>query len=139
MGGSDIWNENLAEFADRPAMIAALAKDRYGIAYTGLCYATPDVKPLAIAEQDGGPFVPLTKETVASRAYPLSRPVYLYFAPDTPGGEPANPKVDPKVRRVPALHPEPPGSGRRRPRGRLPAAHCGRRARAAQETQLNHR
>jgi phosphate transport system substrate-binding protein len=22
----------------------------------------------------------------------------VYFAPDTPGGEPANPKVDPKVR-----------------------------------------
>ena len=32
------------------------------------------------------------------RAYPLSRPVYLYFAPDTPGGEAANPKVDPKLR-----------------------------------------
>ena len=32
------------------------------------------------------------------RAYPLSRPVYLCFAPATPGGEPADPKVDSKVR-----------------------------------------
>ena len=98
MGGSDIWNGNLAEFEDRKAMIAALAKDRYGIAYTGLCYATPQVKPLALAEKTGGPFVALTKQNVASRAYPLSRPVYLYFAPDTPGGEPANPATAPKIR-----------------------------------------
>ena len=98
MGGSDIWAEGLAESEDRKAMIAALGKDRYGIAYTGLCYATPQVKPLALAEKDGGPFVPLTRASVASRAYPLARPVYIYFAPDTPGGEPADPKVDPKVR-----------------------------------------
>jgi phosphate transport system substrate-binding protein len=98
MGGSDVWNENLAEFADRQAMIDALSRDRYGIAYTGLCYATPQVKALALAEKDGGPFVALTRENVASRAYPLSRPVYIYLAPDTPGGEPANPPVDPKVR-----------------------------------------
>ena len=98
MGGSDIWNGNLAEFEDRKAMIAALSNDRYGIAYTGLCYATPQVKSLALAEKSGGPFVALTKQNVASRAYPLARPVYLYFAPDTPGGEPADPKVDPKVR-----------------------------------------
>ena len=35
---------------------------------------------------------------MATRVYPLSRPVYIYFAPDTPGGEPADPKADPKVR-----------------------------------------
>jgi phosphate transport system substrate-binding protein len=35
---------------------------------------------------------------VGLRTYPLSRPVYIYFSPDTPGGEPADPKVDPKVR-----------------------------------------
>lgn len=98
MGGSDIWAEGLAEFEDRKAMIEALSHDRFGMAYTGLCYATPQVKPLALAEKAGGPYVALTKENVTSRAYPLSRPVYIYFAPDTLGGEPANPKVDPKVR-----------------------------------------
>ncbi len=98
MGGSDIWAEGLMEFEDRAALIAALSKDPYGIAYTGACYATPQVKVLAIAEKSGGPFVTPTRASVASRAYPLSRPVYIYFAPDTPGGEAANPKVDPKVR-----------------------------------------
>ena len=98
MGGSDLWAEGLAEFEDRPAMIAALSRDPYGIAYTGLGYATPQVKPLALAEKDGAPFVALTQANVTSRAYPLSRPVYIYFAPDTPGGEPADPMVAPKVR-----------------------------------------
>ena len=74
----------------------ALAKDPYGIAYTGLCYQIPQTKVLALAGNAGGPFLKPTRETVASRAYPLSRPVYLYFAPDTPGGDPAPP--DPKVR-----------------------------------------
>ena len=43
-------------------------------------------------------FVTPTRASVALRTYPLSRPVYIYFAPDTPGGEAADPKVDPKVR-----------------------------------------
>ena len=75
MGGSDIWAEGLMEFEDRAAMIAALSKDPFGIAYTGACYATPQVKALALAEKPGGPFVAPTKASVASRAYPLSRPV----------------------------------------------------------------
>lgn len=98
LGGGDRWAEGLREFADRTAMVAALGQDRYGIAYTGICYATPEVKVLAVAEQETGPYVRPTRETVASRTYPLSRPVYLYFAPDTAGGERANPPVDPKVR-----------------------------------------
>ncbi len=98
MGGADTWAEGLMEFEDRPEMMAALSRDPLGIAYTGLGYATPETKPLALAENSGAPYVAPTKATVADRSYPLSRTVYIYFAPDTPGGEPANPKVDPKVR-----------------------------------------
>ncbi len=96
--GGDTWAEGLQEFADRAQMMAALDRDKFGIAYTGLCYQTAHTKPLALAARDGAPFVELTKANVASRAYPLARSIYVYFAPDTPGGEPANPKVDPKVR-----------------------------------------
>ncbi len=85
------------EYADRKLMMETLSKDPYGIAYTGLCYLTPQTKVLALAEDTAGPYVTPTRETVARRTYPLARPVYLYFAPDTPGGEPANPPVDPKV------------------------------------------
>jgi phosphate transport system substrate-binding protein len=97
LGGADTWAEGLMEYADRKEMMAALSKDPYGIAYTGLCYRTPQTKVLALAEDSAGPYVTPTRETVALRTYPLARPVYLYFAPDTPGGEPADPAVDPKV------------------------------------------
>ena len=96
LGGADTWAEGLMEYADRQAMLDALGLDPYGIAYTGLCYQTPKTKVVALAETATGPFLTLNKANVASRAYPLSRPVYIYFAPDTPGGEPAAP--DPKVR-----------------------------------------
>ena len=97
MGGADTWNENLREFDDRRLMMAALGKDRYGIAYAPLAYETAQVKPLALAETRGGPYVALTRANVASRAYPLSRLAYIYFAPDHANGDPAVP-TDPKIR-----------------------------------------
>jgi phosphate transport system substrate-binding protein len=98
LGGADTWAEGLMEFADRKQMLEALSKDPYGIAYTGLCYRTPLTKVIAIGEGEAGPYVMPTRETVAQRNYPLSRPVYLYFAPDTRGGEPAEGGGDPKVK-----------------------------------------
>ncbi len=98
LGGADTWAEGLMEFADRKRMMEVLGNDPAGIAYTGLCYQTPQTKALALAENSTGPYVLPTRESVTLRTYPLARPVYLYFAPDTPGGEPADPKVDPKVR-----------------------------------------
>ncbi|MFI5335788.1 MAG: PstS family phosphate ABC transporter substrate-binding protein [Opitutales bacterium] len=98
MGGADTWAEDLREYVDRQAMIEALAKDPCGIAYTGFCYATPGVKTLALAEKEGSPSVAPTRATVADRSYPLSRLVYIYFTVDRPNGDPADPRVDPKVR-----------------------------------------
>ena len=98
MGGADIWNEHLREFADRKRMMAALSQDRYGIAYAPIAYETAQVKSLALAEARGGPYVALTRANVANRTYPLARLAYVYFAPDRPTGDPADPKVDPKVR-----------------------------------------
>ena len=97
-GGADTWNEALQEFDDRKKMIEALGKDLYGIAYTGMCYRAADVKPLALADKLGGPYVQPSRSTVADRTYPLARLAYIYFAPDRPNGEPADPKIDPKVR-----------------------------------------
>ncbi len=98
LGGGDTWAEGLREFEDRKQMMAALSRDPLGIAYTGLCYATPETKALALADHAGAPAVAPTRVTVANRSYPLARTVYIYFAPDTPAGDPANPKTDPKVR-----------------------------------------
>lgn len=98
MGGADTWNGKLQEFADRKLMMAALGKDPYGIAYAPMAYETAQVKSLALAETPGGPYVALTKANVGNRTYPLARLAYIYFAPDRPNGDPADPKVDPKVK-----------------------------------------
>ena len=96
LGGSDVRNEELVEFADRAAMLAALASDPAGIAYGPLAYRHPDVKVLTIAESAGQPFVGPSRASVADRSYPLSRSAYIYVAPDTATGD--RTPVDAKVR-----------------------------------------
>lgn len=98
MGGGDTWAENLQEFADPKEMIAALARDPYAIAYSGLAYETADVKALPVALRPGGPFVALTRASVADESYPLARQIYVYFAPDFPSGELRPGRGDPNVK-----------------------------------------
>jgi phosphate transport system substrate-binding protein len=98
MGGADTWAEDLREYQDRAQMIEELGKDPYGIAYAGMSYKTPLVKAVALAEKQGGPFIEVTRASVANRTYPLTRSVYIYFAPDRANGDPADPKVDPKLK-----------------------------------------
>ncbi|MDB5450074.1 MAG: PstS [Phenylobacterium sp.] len=95
-GAADVWNERLREYPDRSAMLRALANVRYGIAYASLGYAAPGAKTLALAERDGGPYFQLDAKTVSSRAYPLSRFVYMYLAPDTVAGDAA--RLSPNLR-----------------------------------------
>jgi phosphate transport system substrate-binding protein len=98
MEGGEIFNEDLREYADRKQMIADLEKDRHGIAYGALGYRSAAVKPLALAETSAGPYVPLTRASVADRTYPLARPVYIYYTIDNEKTQIADPRVDPKVR-----------------------------------------
>jgi phosphate transport system substrate-binding protein len=98
MGGGAIFNEDLREYPDRKRMIADLARDKYGIAYAARGYRTDGVKPVALAQSGAGPFVLPTRESVASRAYPLARPVYMYYTIDDEKTQIASPRVDPKVR-----------------------------------------
>jgi phosphate transport system substrate-binding protein len=88
MGGADTWNGDLMEYADREAMIAALEQDKYAIAYTSLGYMTEQVRAIALAESADGPFIAPTRASVASRAYPLTRQVFVYIAPDYMNGDP---------------------------------------------------
>lgn len=97
-GGARIWNESLREIPDHAQRVAAVASDPLAICYVALGYATPGVKAVALAETDAGPYVELTRETVASRHYPLTRSVYLYYTIDTPQAEISTTRGDPRVR-----------------------------------------
>lgn len=101
--GSHRWNCALHEFSHiyRPdgtvydhgqQILDALAKDRYGIAVSNIRYAGPGVKALSIGMTSAGPFIPVTKQTLIDRTYPLSRviPAVIDRAPGMP--------VDPKIK-----------------------------------------
>ena len=103
LGGSHKWNCDLREFRhiNNPdgsiydhgqQILDALAKDRYGIAVSNLRYMNPQVKPLALAVREGGPYYEATKENLIQRKYPFARiiPAFINRKPGQP--------VDPKVR-----------------------------------------
>ena len=97
-GGARIWNEDLREYPDRARMMADLAKDPLGIAYAALGEGTAGVKSLALAENDAGPYVELTKASVTDRSYPLTRSVYIYYTIDTPKAELSETRGDLRVK-----------------------------------------
>jgi phosphate transport system substrate-binding protein len=101
--GSHRWNCDLREFSHihnpdgsiydhGQQILDALAKDRYGIAVSNLRYANPQVKLLALAVSDGGPYYEATKENLIQRKYLFTRIIPAYI-----NREPGKP-VDPKVR-----------------------------------------
>jgi phosphate transport system substrate-binding protein len=97
------WNCDLKEYSntydknDKPVissdafMMQDLGKDKYAIAYSGMREMTPQVKALALAAKNGGPYVPFSLETVANRTYPLARSMYIYL--NRAPGKPLDPKI----------------------------------------------
>jgi phosphate transport system substrate-binding protein len=55
------------------------------IGYDGLGYVTPEVKVLAVARENGGPYILPSEETVDSNQYPIARDLYIYSDGDPSG------------------------------------------------------
>src|SRR5581483_3968576 len=69
-----------------------LAGDKYGIGISAMPFARPEVKLLVVSDEtkkDG--YVPLTKENVWNRTYPLIRDMIVVL--DRPPGKALDPKV----------------------------------------------
>ena len=101
--GSYRWNPALREFqhityADGSIydhgqqILDALAKDPAGIAVSNIRYAGAEVRPIALASNETGPFVQATKASLIDRTYPLSRslPAVIDLPPDM--------AIDPAIR-----------------------------------------
>jgi phosphate transport system substrate-binding protein len=79
---------DIREQIDKPgetaleAIVHRVAEDPLGIGFSGFAYAAPGAKTLALGDSEKGPFYAGTREEVASRAYPLSRYIYLMVPPD---------------------------------------------------------
>jgi phosphate transport system substrate-binding protein len=87
----DIKNSDGSIRESGQQILDALRKDRFGLAVSCGRYATPDVRPVALARQDGGPYYLATKENLVARNYPLTRLTYAFI--NRPPGKPTDRKV----------------------------------------------
>ena len=68
-----------------------MAGDPDSIGYAGLLYHNPNVRPVALAEGPGTPYVAPTPATVADHSYPLTRMVTMFL--NHPPGKPVDPRL----------------------------------------------
>ena len=59
-------------------VVALVSRTPCAIGYSGMAYAAPGVRALAISQKKGEPGVAPTLETATNGTYPIARPLYLY-------------------------------------------------------------
>ena len=59
-------------------VVALVARTPCAVGYSGMAYAAPGVRALAIAKKKGDKAVPPSVETALDGTYPISRPLYFY-------------------------------------------------------------
>jgi phosphate transport system substrate-binding protein len=100
--GGHRWNPAIREFADLPGSLGgatdggqreldAMAKDKYGVALSGALYGNADVRPVAVAVDEGDDFVMPSEATVMDHSYPLTRIITMFV--DRPPGKPMAPQL----------------------------------------------
>jgi phosphate transport system substrate-binding protein len=98
--GGDKWNPVIHEIVrggtEVPAdaqIVAGVAADRYaiGFSFMRVVEQNPNVKPVAIARESGGPFVMPTDASFRERSYPLVTSLYIYL--NRPPGKPLPPRL----------------------------------------------
>ena len=65
-------------------VVETIARTPNAIGYSGLGYATPEVKIVKVAKKKGEPAIQPTIETTLNKTYPIARPMFMY----TPGNPP---------------------------------------------------
>ena len=68
-----------------------MAGDPDSIGYAGLLYYNAAVRPVALAERAGSPYVEPTSDTVMNHSYPLTRMVTMFL--NRRPGKPVDPKL----------------------------------------------
>jgi phosphate transport system substrate-binding protein len=85
------FKDTVKEQPGSASVVQGITEDRFGIGYSGVGYRTSGVKPVALAETDGAPFVSGTYQEVQSGKYPLWRFLYIYV--NKAPGRPLDPLV----------------------------------------------
>ena len=73
------YKDSVKEQAGSSAVIQAVARDKYGIGYSGIGYKTADVRAVPLSADTGSmaAFVPAVAENAYTGEYPLARFLYL--------------------------------------------------------------
>jgi phosphate transport system substrate-binding protein len=85
------YKDTVKEQPGSASVVQGVTEDRFGIGYSGIGYRTSGVKPVKLAEKDGGEFFDGAYENVTSGKYPLSRFLYIYI--NKAPGKPVDPIV----------------------------------------------
>jgi phosphate transport system substrate-binding protein len=72
------YKDSVKQLPGSASVVQQIATNVNGIGYSGIGYMTADVRAVPLAADDDGDFVPAEPEHGFSRAYPLSRYLYLY-------------------------------------------------------------
>ena len=80
------FKDSVIEQPGSSAVVQAVARDKWGIGYSGIGYLTADVRAVPLSAAEGEDFVPAEPENAYSGEYPLSRFLYLYVN-YKPGGD----------------------------------------------------
>ncbi len=73
------YKDEVKEQPGSASVVQGVAVDRYAIGYSGIGYATADVRAVALAEKDGSACTDATAANAFSGKYPLSRFLFVYI------------------------------------------------------------
>ena len=72
------FKKTIKEVPGAAMVIMEVARDRYGIGYSGIGYQASSVRALPLGKKRGMPFVSPSAESATDGSYPLTRLLYLY-------------------------------------------------------------
>jgi phosphate transport system substrate-binding protein len=76
--GKGDFRDSVKEQPGSSAVVQGVAKDKFGIGYSGIGYKTADVRAVALADKPGGKAIEAVVENAYSGDYPLARSLLLY-------------------------------------------------------------
>jgi phosphate transport system substrate-binding protein len=75
--GSGDFRDSVKVQPGSSGVVQAVATDKFGIGYSGIGYATADVRAVPLAREEGDEFVAAEPENAYSGKYPMWRPLLL--------------------------------------------------------------
>lgn len=73
------YKDSVIEQPGSSAVVQGVARDKWGVGYSGIGYLTADVRAVPLASEEGEDFVNAEPENAFNGLYPLSRYLYVYI------------------------------------------------------------